>query len=161
MRGARPGATCWDRAEQPHVPDSRSGVSAFVAARSSTTFVFFPMLPGASPDRFFGSGAGAPRSARSEPVGGAGAAPRPVASRPIPAGAFVAACDVIVVLSMFFAMIIGINLDRMPNGLDAFLSLSITVRNVLVIAGFATGIVLVLGGSDSTTRPESATGRAK
>jgi len=70
--------------------------------------------------------------------------PRTAAPRPIPAGGLVAACDVIVVLAIFFVMFIGISADRMPDGLDAFLSLRITVRNVLLIVCFASGILFVL-----------------
>ena len=69
---------------------------------------------------------------------------RAAASRPIPAAGLVATIDVGIVLAMFFALIIGINVDRMPNGLDEFLALRITVKNVLVVSAFAVGIALVM-----------------
>jgi len=70
-------------------------------------------------------------------------APRPTPVRRIPAARLVASIDVFIVLAMFVAMIIGINLDRMPDGLDAFLALRITVKNVIVVTGFVAAIALV------------------
>ena len=56
----------------------------------------------------------------------------------------VAIVDVLIVLSAFVAMIIGINLDYMPAGLDAFLALRFTVKNVIVVSAFVAGTVFVL-----------------
>jgi len=63
---------------------------------------------------------------------------------PIPAARLVASVDVVIVLAIFFALIIGINVDRMPNGLDEFLALRITVKNVLVVSSFAIGIAMLM-----------------
>ena len=97
-------------------------------------------------------------SARSVPlpgpaVGGSGytvatgsaevLAPRPAIARPIPAARLVATIDVLIVLSIFVAMLIEINLDYMPDGLDGFLALRFTVKNTIVVAGFVTAIALV------------------
>jgi exopolysaccharide biosynthesis polyprenyl glycosylphosphotransferase len=75
-------------------------------------------------------------------------------ARPIPAAQLVAAIDVVIVLASFFAMVIGINVDRMPNGLDDFLALRITVKNVLVITGFAVtlGVLFRWGGLYDASR---------
>jgi exopolysaccharide biosynthesis polyprenyl glycosylphosphotransferase len=70
-------------------------------------------------------------------------APRPATPRPIPAARLVATLDVLIVLSLFVALIIGINLDHMPDGLDAFLALRFTVKNAIVVAGFVAAIALV------------------
>jgi exopolysaccharide biosynthesis polyprenyl glycosylphosphotransferase len=50
---------------------------------------------------------------------------------------------VLIVLSLFVAMIIGINLDYMPDGLDAFLALRFTVKNAIVVAAFVAAIAFV------------------
>lgn len=73
--------------------------------------------------------------------------PRSNPSRPIPAVGLVAIVDVLIVLSAFVAMIIGINLDQMPNGLDAFLALRITVKNAIVVSSFVAAIAVVLHGA--------------
>ena len=73
--------------------------------------------------------------------------PRSNPPRPIPAAGLVAIVDVLIVLSAFVAMIIGINLDQMPNGLDAFLALRITVKNAIVVSGFVAAIAVVLHGA--------------
>jgi exopolysaccharide biosynthesis polyprenyl glycosylphosphotransferase len=70
--------------------------------------------------------------------------PRSSTHRPIPAAGVVAIVDVLIVLSAFLAMIIGINLDYMPAGLDAFLALRFTVKNVIVVSAFVAGTVFVL-----------------
>src|SRR5262245_27975692 len=70
-------------------------------------------------------------------------APRPATPRPIPAARVVATLDVLIVLSLFVALIIGINLDHMPDGLDGFLALRFTVKNVIVVGGFVAAIALV------------------
>jgi exopolysaccharide biosynthesis polyprenyl glycosylphosphotransferase len=51
--------------------------------------------------------------------------------------------DVVIVLAIFVAMIIGINLEYMPEGLDGFLALRFTVKNAIVVAGFVAAIALV------------------
>jgi exopolysaccharide biosynthesis polyprenyl glycosylphosphotransferase len=63
--------------------------------------------------------------------------------RPIPAARLVATIDVLIVLAVFVAMIIGINLEYMPEGLDGFLALRFTVKNAIVVGGFAASIALV------------------
>jgi exopolysaccharide biosynthesis polyprenyl glycosylphosphotransferase len=67
-------------------------------------------------------------------------APPPVTRPPIPAARLVATLDVLIVLSLFVALIIGINLDYMPDGLDAFLALRFTVKNAIVVGGFVAAI---------------------
>ena len=49
--------------------------------------------------------------------------PRPALTRRIPAAGLVATIDVLIVVAGFVAMIVGINIDHMPDGLDAFLAL--------------------------------------
>jgi exopolysaccharide biosynthesis polyprenyl glycosylphosphotransferase len=72
--------------------------------------------------------------------------PRPELTRRIPAAGLVAIVDILIVLAVFVAMIIGINLDQMPDGVDAFLALRFTVKNVIVVAGFVASIALVFRG---------------
>ena len=73
--------------------------------------------------------------------------PRSSTPRPIPAAGVVAIVVVLIVFSAFLAMIIGINLDQMPGGLDAFLALRFTVKNAIVVAAFLAGTALVLHGA--------------
>jgi exopolysaccharide biosynthesis polyprenyl glycosylphosphotransferase len=61
--------------------------------------------------------------------------------RTIPAVRLVATSDVAIVLVAFFAIFLGVNLGRMPNGLDAFLAMRVTVKNLLVIASLAAGVL--------------------
>ena len=46
-------------------------------------------------------------------------------------------------LGAFFAIFVGVNLDRMPNGLDEFLAMRVTLKNVLVMASLAAGVVII------------------
>jgi FlaA1/EpsC-like NDP-sugar epimerase len=71
---------------------------------------------------------------------------RTTTPRRIPAAGLVASIDVLIVLVAFVAMFIGINLDSMPDGLDGFLALRITVKNVLVVSLFLAAIAFVFHG---------------
>jgi len=63
-------------------------------------------------------------------------------SRPIPAARLVAAIDVGVVLATFLAVIVGINVDRMPNGLDGFLAIRVTLKNMLITGALIAGVLV-------------------
>jgi exopolysaccharide biosynthesis polyprenyl glycosylphosphotransferase len=64
-------------------------------------------------------------------------------SREIPAARLVATIDVLVVLATFLAVIVGVNVDRMPDGFDEFLAIRITVKNVLVLGGMILAVPAV------------------
>ncbi len=55
----------------------------------------------------------------------------------IPARRLVAAFDVALVLLALLTVLVAQNLDRMPHGLDGFLSIRVTLKNVLLMALFA------------------------
>jgi exopolysaccharide biosynthesis polyprenyl glycosylphosphotransferase len=59
--------------------------------------------------------------------------------RPLPAMRLVAAIDVATVLLTFFGVIVGVNLSRMPDGLDSFLAIRVTLKNVLIVAYLTAG----------------------
>jgi exopolysaccharide biosynthesis polyprenyl glycosylphosphotransferase len=98
----------------------------------------------------------------AEPLARAGAAPvRPAASRPQPTlvrGAGVLALlDGLAAAAAILVVLIGVNLDGMSGGVDRFLSARITVKNILLLAFFATawpGVLYVFGlyGAKSVRR---------
>ena len=67
-----------------------------------------------------------------------GSQPRPASSVPsrIPGWRFVAALDVSLVTSALIAVLVTTNGDRMPHGLDEFLSMRVTLKNVILLAVF-------------------------
>ena len=67
-----------------------------------------------------------------------GSQPRPASSVPsrIPGWRFVAAVDVSLVTSALIAVLVATNGDRMPHGLDEFLSMRVTLKNVILLAVF-------------------------
>lgn len=69
--------------------------------------------------------------------------PQSACRRPIPAARFVSAVDVAVVTTMFLLVLVGRGVDRWPDGPHDFLSLSITVWEMCLLAGFAAAVVVV------------------
>jgi exopolysaccharide biosynthesis polyprenyl glycosylphosphotransferase len=74
-------------------------------------------------------------------AGGLCDAPRPPA-RPIPAVTLVAGIDVLIVLSTLGAVVVVGNLDRMPSGLNEFLAIRVTLKNVVLVASLMVGALL-------------------
>ncbi|MGH9161026.1 MAG: sugar transferase [Vicinamibacteraceae bacterium] len=68
---------------------------------------------------------------------------RPGPQRLIPAPRLVAAIDVALVLATFFSVVVGVNLDHMPHGLEQFLAVRVTVKSVLLVACLIAGVLLV------------------
>ncbi|MQA31254.1 MAG: hypothetical protein GEU82_15705, partial [Luteitalea sp.] len=63
--------------------------------------------------------------------------------RPIAAGKLIAALETSVALATLAGVLIFGNLHAMPQGLDNFLSMRITLRNVLLLATLAAGWPLI------------------
>jgi exopolysaccharide biosynthesis polyprenyl glycosylphosphotransferase len=62
--------------------------------------------------------------------------------RPIPVMRLVAVIDVATILLTFFGVIVGVNLSRMPDGLDGFLAIRVTVKNVLIVLYLTAGSLM-------------------
>jgi exopolysaccharide biosynthesis polyprenyl glycosylphosphotransferase len=55
----------------------------------------------------------------------------------------VMALDVLAVLAVFAIIVIGINIRQMPHGIDGFLALRVTIKNVLIMTWLAVGVMVV------------------
>jgi exopolysaccharide biosynthesis polyprenyl glycosylphosphotransferase len=71
------------------------------------------------------------------------AGPLPRFRKHIPAADFVAIADVSAVLASLVIALVGRNLDRMPEGLDEFLSMRVSLRNIILLAAFAAAALVV------------------
>jgi exopolysaccharide biosynthesis polyprenyl glycosylphosphotransferase len=65
------------------------------------------------------------------------------ARQPIGGAALIVGFETAVALAALALVLIGTNLDAMPQGLDSFLSMRVTLRNVLLLAIVATGWPLI------------------
>jgi exopolysaccharide biosynthesis polyprenyl glycosylphosphotransferase len=63
-------------------------------------------------------------------------------SRPIPVVRLVAAIDVVTILLTFLIVLVGVNFDRMTDGLDSFLAIRVTMKNVLIVLYLTAGALL-------------------
>src|SRR5215210_3452361 len=63
--------------------------------------------------------------------------------RPIAAGKLIAALETLIALGTLAGVLIVTNLHAMPQGLDNFLSMRVTLRNVLLLAMLAVGWPLI------------------
>ena len=68
---------------------------------------------------------------------------RSTPARPIPAMRLVAAIDVATILLTFLSVLVGVNLGRMADGLDSFLAIRVTLKNVLVVGYLTAGALTV------------------
>ena len=94
-----------------------------------------------------------------DPIAGdAWDAPRPP-GRAIPAVTLVASIDVLIVLATLGAVVVGGNLDRMPSGLDEFLAIRVTLKNIVLVAFLTVGAPLtfhLLGLYDASCSADGA-----
>jgi exopolysaccharide biosynthesis polyprenyl glycosylphosphotransferase len=67
----------------------------------------------------------------------------PAPTRPIPVVRLVAAIDVATVLVTFLIVLVGVNLGRMADGLDSFLAIRVTMKNVLIVLCLTLGTLMV------------------
>src|SRR5918992_4624797 len=63
-------------------------------------------------------------------------------TRPIPVERLIAAIDVTTVLLTFLIVLVGVNLGRMADGLDSFLAIRVTMKNVLIVLYLTVGTLI-------------------